>query len=80
MAWQDETGHDFALDDVALHDFRDVGFGFDLIPHAFGIDDDARPFGAMVETSSFISADDIFQVQPLCFLLETGVERFRSEF
>jgi len=60
MAWQDKTGHDFAFDDVALHDFRHIGFGFDLIPHAFGIDHDAWPFGAMVEAPGFIGADDIF--------------------
>jgi hypothetical protein len=79
MIRQDETGHDFALDDVALHDFCHVGFGFDLIPHAFGIDDDAWSFGAMVEAPGFIGAYDVFQVQPLRFLFETGVERFRSK-
>ena len=79
MAGQDETGHDFAFDDMALHDFRHIGFGFDLIPHAFWVDDDARSFGAMVETAGFIGADDVFQVQPFRFLFETGVERFRSE-
>jgi hypothetical protein len=60
MAWQDETGYDFALDDMALHNFRHVGFGFDLIPHAFRIDHDARPFGAMIETAGFIGTNDVF--------------------
>ena len=36
-----ETGHDLALDDVALHDFRHVGFVGDPVPHAFRIDHDA---------------------------------------
>ena len=79
MAGQDEPGHDFTVDDVALHDFCHVGFGFDLIPHALGIDHYAWPFGAMVEAPGFIGAYDVFQVQPLRFLLEAGVERFRSE-
>ena len=79
MIRKDETGDHLALDDVAFHDFRHIGFCFDLIPHAFWIDDDARPFGAMIEASGFISAYDVFQVQPLRFLLEAGVERFRSE-
>ncbi len=79
MIGHDETGHDLALDDVALHDFRHVGFGFDLIPHTFGIDHDARPFRAMIETPGFIRTHDVLQVQPLRFLLKMGVERLRSE-
>jgi hypothetical protein len=75
----DETGHDLAFDDMALHDLRHVGFGFDLIPHAFGIDHDAGPFGTMIEAPGFIGAYDVFQVQPLRFLLEAGVERLRSK-
>ncbi len=79
MIGHDQSCYDLALDDVALHDFRHVGFGFDLIPHAFWIDHDARSFGAMVEAPGFIGADDVFQIQPLRFLLEVGVERLRSK-
>lgn len=79
MIGHDETRYDLAFDDVALHDFRHVGFGFDLIPHAFGIDHDARPLGTMIETPGFVGAYDVFQVQPLGFLLEAGVERLRAE-
>jgi len=79
MIGHDEAGDDLALDNVALHDFRHVGFGFDLIPHAFRVNHDARPFGTMIETSGFIGAYDAFQVQPLRFLLEAGVKRLRSE-
>ncbi len=79
MIGHDETGHDLALDDVVLHDFGYVGFGLDLIPHAFGIDHDTRPLGAMIEAPGFIGAYDVFQVQPLRFLLEVGVEGFRSK-
>ena len=79
MIGHDETGHNLAFDDVALHDFRHVGFGFDLIPHAFGIDHDAWPLGTMIETSGFIGAYDVFQVQPLRFLFKMGVERLRSK-
>ena len=80
MIGHDETGHNFAFDDMALHDFRHVGFGLDLIPHAFGIDHDAWPLSAMIETPCFIRTYDVFQVQPLRFLLEAGMERFRSKF
>jgi hypothetical protein len=33
----------------------------------------------MIEASGFIGADDVFQVQPLRFLLEAGVKRFGSK-
>ena len=79
MIGHDETGHNLALDDVALHDFRHIGFGFHLIPHAFGIDHDARPLGTMIETPCFIGSHDVFQVQPLRFLFEAGVERLGSK-
>jgi hypothetical protein len=75
----DETRYDLALEDMTLHDFRHVGFGFDLIPHAFWIDHDAWPFRAMIEAPRFIGADDVFQVQPFRFLLKVGVERLRSK-
>jgi hypothetical protein len=75
----DETGHDLALDDVALHNFRHVTFGFDLIPHAFWVDHNTRSLGTMIEAPGFIGAYDVFQVQPLCFLLEVRVKRFRSK-
>ena len=79
VSGHDETGHDLALDDVTLHDFRHVGFGFDLIPHAFWIDHDARPLGTMIQAPGFIGAYDVFQVQPLRFLLEASVECLRSK-
>jgi hypothetical protein len=74
-----ETGHDLALDDMALHDFRHVGFGFDLVPHTFGINYNAWPLRTMIKTPGFIRADDVLQVQPLRFLLKVSVERFRSK-
>jgi hypothetical protein len=79
MIGHDETGHDLALDDMALHDFRHIGFRFDLIPHAFWIDHHARPFSTMIKAPGFIGADDVFQIQPLRFLLEVSVERLRSK-
>jgi len=79
MIRHDETGHDFALDDMALHDFRHVGFCFHLIPHTLRIDYDARSLGAMIETPGFVGSNDVLQVQPLCFLLKTGMERFRPK-
>lgn len=79
MIGHDQSCYDLALDNVALHNFRHVGFGFYLIPHAFWIDHDARSFGAMVEAPGFIGTDNVFQIQPLRFLLEVGVERLRSK-
>ena len=79
MIRHNEAGHNLALDDVALHDFRHIGFGFDLIPHAFWIDHDARPFSTMIEAPGLICADNVFQIQPLCFLLEVGMERLRTK-
>jgi hypothetical protein len=79
MIGHDETGHNLAFNDVAFHNFRHVGFGFDLIPHAFGVDHDAWPFRAMIEAPRFIGTDNVFQVQSFRFLLEAGVERVRSE-
>jgi hypothetical protein len=75
----DETSHDLAFDDVALHNFRHVGFGFDLIPHTFRINDHAWPLRAVIEAPGFIRTDDVFQVQPLRFLLKAGVEGLRPE-
>ena len=79
MIGHDETGHDLALDDMALHDFRHIGFGFDLIPHAFWIDHYTRPFSTMIEAPCLICANDVFQIQPLRFLLEVGMECLRSK-
>jgi len=79
MIGHDKTGHNFALDDVAFHDFRHVGVGFDLIPHPFWIDHDARSLSTMIEAPGFIGPYDILQVQPFRFLLEARVERFRSK-
>jgi hypothetical protein len=33
----------------------------------------------MIEAPGFVGAYDVFQVQPLRFLLEPGVKRFRSK-
>ena len=79
MIGHDETGHHLALDDVSLHDFRHVGFGFDLIPHTFRIDDDARSLGTMIETPGLIGSDIILQVQPLRLLFKACVERLRAK-
>jgi hypothetical protein len=79
MIGHDKTGHDFALDDVALHNFRHVTFGFDLIPHAFGVDHDTWSLGTMIEAPGLIGSDNIFQVQPFCLLFKAGVERLRTK-
>jgi len=79
MIGHDETGHNLALDDMPLHDFRHVGFGLNLIPHAFRVDHDARSLGTVIETPGLIGAYDVFQVQPFRFLLKVRVKRFRSK-
>jgi len=76
MVRHDQACHDFALDDMALHDFRHVGFGFDAVPHTFRVDDDTRPFSAMVEATGLICTHDVLQIEPLRFLLEMRVEKF----
>ena len=80
MVGHEETSHDFALHYVAFHDFRHIGVRFDAVPDSFGINDDAGSEGAMVETSGFIRANHILEVEPLRFLLEPGMQRLGSEF
>jgi len=79
MIRHDKTSHDFALDDMTLHDFRHVSFCFHLIPHTLRIDYDARSLGAMIETPGFVGSNNVFQVEPLCFLLKAGMERLRPK-
>jgi hypothetical protein len=33
----------------------------------------------MIETPGFVGSNDVLQVQPLCFLLKPGMERFRPK-
>ena len=80
MIRHQQAGDDFAIEDMPFHDFRDVGVRFDAVPDAFGIDDDAGPLRAMVQTAGFVRADDVFQVQTLGFSLEAGVKAFRTQF
>ena len=63
------------------HTVYDYPSGYTTFPlrGTFRIDHDTRPFGAMIEAPGFIGAHDVFQVQPLRFLLEVSVERLRSQ-
>lgn len=74
MVRHDQARDDFAPDDVAFHDFRDIRLGFDAVPDAFRVDNHAWTFGAMVQAPGLVRADDVLQVEPLCFLLEAGVD------
>ena len=76
MVGHEQTGHDFAIQNVAFHDFSDIGFRLYTVPDAFGVDHDAGSLSAMVQTSGFIRADDVLQVQALGFRLEAGVQSF----
>jgi hypothetical protein len=73
------TGHqepfdDFALDNVALHQFRYIGFRADPIPGAFGIDHHARPIFAMIQTAGLIGPNGAFDSQPFHLFFEEGVQ------
>jgi hypothetical protein len=74
----DETGHDLTLDDMALHDFRHVGFVADPVPDTFRIDHDTGSHRTMVEATGFICPHQPFEIQTFRFALEMGVEFFRS--
>lgn len=87
--WREEGGRglighkqsfdEFPLDDVTLHDFLHVRLGDDPVPHTFGVHDDARTLGAVVQTARLVRANDTFQVEPLGLLLKTSMQRFGPE-
>ena len=74
MIRHDQARDNFALYDMPLHDLRHVGFRFHAIPYAFRVNDDTRPFGAVVEAAGFIRPDNVFQIESLGFLLEMCVQ------
>ena len=76
MIRHEQTGHDFAVQNVPFHNFGDVGFRFHAVPDAFGIDHDAGPLRAMVQTPGFVGTDNVLKVQALGFRLEARVQRF----
>ena len=76
MVWHDQAGDDFAFDDVALHNFGDVGFGLDTVPDALRIDHNTGSLRAMVETAGLVGSHDILQIETLGFLLEMSVQGF----
>lgn len=76
MVRHEQTGHDFAVQNVTFHDFGDIGIRFHAVPDAFGIDHDAGSLGAMIETACLVRADDVLQVQALGFRLKAGVQSF----
>ena len=80
MIRHEQAGHDFAVDHVALHNFGDISLGFHAIPNTFRINDHTRPQGAVIKAAGFIGTHDIFQIQALGFVLEPGMQRFRSQF
>lgn len=79
MVRHEQAGDDLALDDMPFHDLGHIGFRAYPVPDPFRIDDDARPHFAMVEASGLVGADSSFEIQPLGFALEMGVELFRTQ-
>lgn len=76
MIRHEQASHDFTVQNVPFHNFGDVGFCFHAVPDAFGIDHDAWPLGAVIETAGLVRADNVFQVQALRFGFKTGMEGF----
>ena len=74
MSGHEEAFHQFALDHVPFHNFRDVGFIPHPIPDAFRINDDAGAVFAMIQTTRLVGADDAFEPKSLDFLFEEGVK------
>ena len=70
----EQAFHQFSLDHVPFHNFRDVGFIPDPIPDAFRINDDAGPIFAMIQTPCLIGANNAFEPETLNLLLEERVE------
>ena len=77
------TGHqepfdDFALENVALHQFRHIGFRADPIPGAFGVNHHARPIFTVIQTAGLIGPDGAFDPQPLHLFFKEGVQPLGS--
>ncbi len=75
------TGHqepfdDFTLENVALHQFRHIGFGADPIPGAFRIDHHARPILTVIQTAGLIGPNGAFDPQSLHLFFKEGVQPF----
>ena len=76
MIRHEQTGHDFALQNMPFHDFRNIGFVAYPVPDSFRINHDAGTQVAMVEAPRFVRAHQPLQVQAFRFALEMGVELF----
>src|SRR5574341_33348 len=65
---------DFAFEDVAFHDLGHVGFRPDPVPHAFGINDDARPILAVIQTTGLVGPHRLLESEPFNLLLEESLK------
>src|SRR5262245_9678773 len=79
MVGHEQAGHDFTVHNVPFHDFRHVGIGFHTVPDTFRVNHHAGTECAMVETAGLVRAHDVLEIQTLCLLLETVMERLRSK-
>ena len=70
----EQAFHQFSLDHVSFHNFRDVGFIADPIPDALRINDDAGTIFAMIQAPGLVGTDDAFEAKALNFLLEECVK------
>jgi hypothetical protein len=78
MAGHQEPFDDFTLENVAFHQFRHIGFRADPIPGALGIDHDAWPIFAMIQTAGLIGSNRSFDPQPFHLFFKEGMQSLRS--
>ena len=78
MAGHQKPFDDFTLENVAFHQFGHIGFRADPIPGALGINHDARPIFAMIQTAGLIRSNRSFDSQPLHLFFKEGMQSLRS--
>lgn len=79
MIGHKQSGYDFPLHDMPLHNLCNIGFCADPVPHSFGIDDHTGAEFAMVEAAGLIGTNETFKIQSLGFILEVRMKFFRAQ-
>ncbi len=74
MIGHQQPGDRFALENVAFHDFRYVGFAADPIPNPFRVYHDAGAVLAVVQAAGLVRSDSTFQAQSFYFFLEKRMQ------
>ena len=78
MAGHQQPFDDFPFENMAFHEFRDIGFGSDPIPGALGINHDAGAIFAMIQTPGLIGANGSFYSKRSTSFLKKACKSFRS--